>query len=126
MGAVEQQLARRIHSRLRWEHMRGNMRERCRTPLAVTGCSYVELAQALSIESPLPASIELDHIIPLHAYDLQNSEDVRRAFNWRNLQLLDHAANKRKGKRPPSKHELLRLRQLWPVAVEALLSLNPV
>lgn len=42
---------------------------------------------------------EVDHIIPCAAFDLSNSFEQRRCFNWRNLQPLLSKDNMKKGQR---------------------------
>ena len=43
---------------------------------------------------------EIDHIIPLSAFDLTDNAAVRKAFHWTNLQPLTFLANMAKGSSP--------------------------
>ena len=48
---------------------------------------------------PFPKNLknfEIDHIIPLHTFDLTNAEEVKRAFAPSNLQWLTREENRRK------------------------------
>ena len=83
-------------------------------PLVLLGCSWKEYANHLG---GMPGADEqIDHIIPLCRYDLNNEIDVMHMFNWQNTQLLkvgDHAA---KGSALPDHETLMRLKHLWPVS----------
>ena len=80
------------------------------------GCSYEYLTQQLGLTDKLTAEMEIDHIIPISQYDLNDPHDVVRACNWRNLQLLTHEENREKGMKLPDKRTLDRLTPLWPRA----------
>jgi len=40
---------------------------------------------------------EIDHIIPLHTFNLTNSEEIKKAFSTTNLQWLTKIENRSKG-----------------------------
>lgn len=60
------------------------------------GINWKEIIENLK---PFPKNIkdfEIDHIIPLHTFDLTNSSEVKRAFSPENLQWLLREENRRK------------------------------
>ena len=49
---------------------------------------------------PFPEDIknyEIDHIMPLHSFNLENKEEIKKAFNPSNLQWLTIEENRKKG-----------------------------
>lgn len=61
------------------------------------GIDWGEVIKSLQ---PFPEEIErfeIDHIIPLHTFDLSISENVKKAFSPQNLQWLTKEENRRKG-----------------------------
>ena len=74
------------------------------------GCSCAELEERLG---PI-GDDEIDHIIPLRAYDLSDPIDLMRAFHWRNTQVLTKEANIVKGASLPPNAQLLKMKDLWP------------
>ena len=60
------------------------------------GINWGEVIKSLK---PFPEDLrnfEIDHIIPLHAFNLENPEDIKRAFSPSNLQWLTREENRRK------------------------------
>lgn len=68
-------------------------RKRSKT-LDVIGCPlahakiHIEKQFTNGMSWKRPRSFEVDHIIPISVFDLSNDEEVKWAFNWRNLQPL--------------------------------------
>lgn len=63
------------------------------------GINWKEAIESLK---PFPANLknfEIDHIIPLHTFDLTNPGDVKKAFAPSNLQWLTREENRRKSGR---------------------------
>ncbi len=50
------------------------------------------------------AGFEIDHIIPLHAFNLENSEEVKKAFSPQNLQWLTIKKNREKSSKIRGEH----------------------
>lgn len=60
------------------------------------GINWKEIIESLK---PFPENIrnfEIDHIIPLHTFNLENKDEVKRAFSPSNLQWLTIEENRRK------------------------------
>ncbi len=60
------------------------------------GINWKEVIESLK---PFPTDLkkhEIDHIIPLHTFNLTNTEEVKRAFSPSNLQWLTIEENRRK------------------------------
>jgi hypothetical protein len=74
------------------------------------GCSWSEYAQHLGELQDK----QIDHIIPVCYYNMFDIDDLSRAFNWRNTQLLSTNDNLAKGGKLPSADELRALRCIWP------------
>lgn len=73
--------------------------------LELISCTLAELVAHLESQLPKGAKLadyHVDHIIPCAAYDFTNPEDVRRCFNYRNLQPLLPADNLSKGAKIPA------------------------
>lgn len=95
-------LARRSRVRLRSALKRSNIEKSQRTQEYI-GCSYAFLKR--HIESQFkngmawekPASFHIDHIRPLSSFDLTDSEQLKAAFHWSNLQPLYPMDNIKKG-----------------------------
>ncbi len=61
------------------------------------GINWEEIIENLK---PFPDNLknfEIDHIIPLHTFNLTNNEEVKKAFSPSNLQWLPKEENRRKG-----------------------------
>jgi hypothetical protein len=61
------------------------------------GIDWKEIIENLK---PFPENLknfEIDHIIPLHTFNLTNKEEVKKAFSPLNLQWLPKEENRRKG-----------------------------
>ena len=59
---------------------------------------------------PFPENIgdfEIDHIIPLHTFDLNYPEQVKKAFAPENLQWLLRIENRKKSGKMPSEFQLV-------------------
>ena len=76
------------------------------------GCTWEQMLEHLG--GDIPSGYELDHIIPLCKYDLNNPEDLHNAFNYRNTQLLSSPVHRKKGTKLPDESVLLQLQDLWP------------
>jgi hypothetical protein len=72
------------------------------TTIELLGCTFKDLVNYLGLNEN---EGEMDHIFPLRAYDLTDPVEQRRAFNYRNLQLLSTAANREKGGKMPTEVE---------------------
>ena len=60
------------------------------------GINWGEIIESLK---PFPenlANFEIDHILPLHTFNLENPEEVKKAFSPSNLQWLTREENRRK------------------------------
>ena len=57
----------------------------------------LERLERQRIERGLDASAHVDHMMPLHSFDLSDPEQMRRAWHWSNLSLLSREDNLRKG-----------------------------
>lgn len=74
----------------------------------MVGCSMTELKIHLEVQFVngmawgLPDSFNIDHFVPIRAFDLRDAEEAAWAFNWRNLRPLDPGENKRKSDKLPS------------------------
>ena len=77
------------------------------------GCTYTELIEHLGPPTDIE-TVELDHIIPLCRYDLEDPIDLMRAFNYKNMQLMSHTMNKYKGCGLPDNATLLNMKEVWP------------
>jgi hypothetical protein len=93
------QISKRISSRLRFERLRGRLGTQAHTPLDLIGCTYKDLASYLGVSVPIPSDVDLDHKVPLFAYELSEPGELHRAFNYKNMQLLGRIDNLRKGHR---------------------------
>ena len=75
---------------------------------ALIGCTiaeakaHIEAQFAPGMSWQVRASFVVDHIVPVVAFDLRDSEEVQWAFNWRNLQPLTHHDNATKQGSIPS------------------------
>ena len=84
------------------------------SPKNLIGCTYEELYAHLGA---LGDDNDIDHIVPIHFYDMSNPIDWYRAFNYRNTRLLRHGAHKKRAKCGlPDKDTLWDLRDIWPAA----------
>lgn len=69
----------------------------------LVGCPFEELREHIASQfSGAMAwanrkSFDVDHIVPISAFDLTEFEEQRWAFNWRNLRPITPLANKQKG-----------------------------
>lgn len=81
------------------------------------GCTYSELKTHLQSQLPDGEDLQnysIDHIIPCAAYDLTKEEDMRRCFNYLNMQPLSKSANSAKGAKLPPSDVLDQMIDLWP------------
>ena len=77
------------------------------------GCTWEQMLEHLG--GVLPPGYDLDQIIPLCKYVLNNPEDLHCAFNYRNTQLMSSPDHRKKGTKLPDESVLLQLQDLWPV-----------
>ena len=56
----------------------------------------------LTESDELTVEREIDHIIPIKYYDLNNAEDLYRCFNYKNTQLLHMKENRAKSTALPA------------------------
>ena len=62
--------------------------------------------------------MDVDHIFPLVMFDVSCQEDRRKAFHWKNHQLLPHTDNIVKKDRLPTKAMAAKVpKELWPDGV---------
>lgn len=77
-----------------------------RTEMLV-GCSFVELKNHLEAQFSNEMSwktrseFDIDHFVPVSAFDLTDPEEQRWAFNWRNLRPMERLSNKTKSAKLP-------------------------
>ena len=120
-----QRLKMRIRDRLRNVKRCGRTNLDVRNAERFIGCTWEQILEHLG--GDIPSGYELDHIIPLCKYDLNNPEDLHNAFNYRNTQLLPSPDHRKKGTKLPDQSVLLQLQDLWPVewqlGVSSLLAL---
>ena len=72
-------------------------------PFSLVGCSSTQLKEhlerqfdeAMSWETH-GESFEIDHVVPVSAFDLSSPREASRAFSWTNTQALTKAANRAK------------------------------
>ena len=82
-------------------------------PKTLIGCSYKQLMEHLG---ELQEYDEIDHVIAVKYYDLDDPIDVMRAFNWQNTERLTRRQNAEKGSKLPCHERLQELKHLWPNA----------
>ena len=107
-----QRLKMRIRDRLRSIKRCGRTNLDVRNAERFIGCTWEQMLEHLG--GDIPSGYELDHIIPLCKYDLNNPEDLHNAFNYRNTQLLSFSVHRKKGTKLPDQSVLLQLQDLWP------------
>ena len=107
-----QRLKMRIRDRLRNLKRCGRSNLDVSEPERFIGCTWEQMLEHLG--GDIPSGYELDHIIPLCKYDLNNPEDLHNAFNYRNTQLLSSPVHRKKGTKLPDESVLLQLQDLWP------------
>ena len=107
-----QQLKLRISARLRNLKRSGQINVDVGKVENYIGCTWEQMLEHLG--GVLPPGYELDHIIPLSKYDLNNPEELHSAFNYRNTQLLWSPVHRKKGTKLPDESVLLQLQDLWP------------
>ena len=116
-GKFNYRLAMRHNTRLRECHQRGKLRVVPSRPRFLLGCTYDDCAKHLGLtqSDELTADSDIDHIIPIYYYDLNNEEDLYRCFNYKNTQLLNKYVNRAKGAVLPDDETLLKMADVWPV-----------
>ena len=93
----------------------GVTKSRASSPCALLGCSAKNWWKYLG--SPGNNDLEhlvVDHIIPVSLYDLSDPAEQRKAFNYRNTQLMSREEHLNKRAELPETYELYELRALWP------------
>lgn len=98
---AEFRLIELLRSRLRKTTKRGKMQERT---LDFVGCTLgflrdhirSQFKAGMTWEAFLRAEIEIDHIHPIAAHDMSDSEQVKKAFHYTNLAPLWKPENQRK------------------------------
>lgn len=100
-------LADRMRATVRRAFRRNWIKKPVRTE-ALIGCTIAELKAHIekqfwpSMNWELRCSFVIDHIVPVVAFDLRDSEEVQWAFNWRNLRPITQHENAVKSDKLPS------------------------
>lgn len=74
----------------------------------LVGCTFQELRSHLESQFPEGCSwnarcrFDVDHIVPVSAFDLTDTEEQRCAFNYKNMRPLDRMENKQKAATIPN------------------------
>lgn len=74
----------------------------------LVGCPFEQLRDHISSQFTegmswdKRESFDVDHIVPVSAFDLKDVEEQRWAFNWQNMRPMSPLANKQKGNTLPS------------------------
>ena len=109
-------LNNRLRARIRQAfHQQGAMKSPSSSPCALLGCRARDWWKYLGKPSNDDlARLVADHIIPLSLYDLSDPAEQRKAFNYRNTQLMSRKEHLSKRAELPETYELYELRALWP------------
>jgi len=99
---IDFRMSRILRKRL-WGAVAGGTREQ--SAMALVGCSIDELrahlesqfAHGMSWDNYGQGGWEIDHVIPVAAFDMTDPEQQRRCFHYSNLQPLWAEDNRRKG-----------------------------
>tara|TARA_Y100000389_G_scaffold32225_2_gene27390 strand:- start:1381 stop:2160 length:780 start_codon:yes stop_codon:yes gene_type:complete len=106
-----------MRSRMRWaiERVRADKADRSEELL---GCTTRQFAAHLGVQCTGDfEGMEVDHIWPIAAYNMQLPEEQHRAFNFQNTRLVTVEENRQKGYRIPDRQlALLVPREYWPTA----------
>lgn len=84
----------------------------------LVGLPVEKFIEHLSLQGSYEPDDQIDHIFPLAAYDVTNSEQQQKAMHYTNMQPLTATENNEKGARLPTKAMAAKVNErMWPEGV---------